>query len=49
MAVEEMPPFRGNGNAMPLPEATMLKQAISQLRKVVASERPIELTTEYLV
>jgi DNA-binding SARP family transcriptional activator len=50
MAVEELPSFRGNSSAMRPPEATTtLTQAISQLRKVLALERPRGLTTEYLV
>jgi hypothetical protein len=50
MGIEELPSFRGNSNAMPPPQATtMLTHAISQLRTVLALERPLGLTTEYLV
>jgi hypothetical protein len=48
MALEELP-FRGNSNATPPSEATTLADAISQLRKVLASELPPGLTTDYLV
>jgi hypothetical protein len=49
MALEELPSFRGNSNAMPPSEATTLADAISQLRKVLAPELPLGLTTDYLV
>jgi hypothetical protein len=49
MALEELPSFRGNSNAMPPSEATTLAEAISQLRKVLALELPLGLTTDYLV
>ena len=56
MAEEELLSFRGDSSAMPLPpEPTMLRndppelmEAISQLRKVLALELPLGLTTEYL-
>jgi hypothetical protein len=48
MAVEELPSFPGN-RTMPPSEAMTLAEAISELRKVLAPEPPLGLTTEYLV
>jgi hypothetical protein len=49
MAVEELPSFRGNRNAMPPLEATTLAEAISQLREMLAPELALGVTTEYLI
>jgi hypothetical protein len=49
MTVEELLSFGGNSIARPPSEATTLTEAISQLRKVLALELPLGLTTKYLV
>jgi hypothetical protein len=49
MTVEELLSFGGNSIARPPPEATTLTEAIRQLRKVLALEPPLGLTTKYLV
>jgi hypothetical protein len=47
MAVEELHSLGGNRD--PSSGATTLAKAISELRKVLSSEPPLELTTEYLI